>query len=808
MKRYFKIILLIVVITILFSNFSGTTFAATIKIASIKDLTASVYVNQTYILPKTVDATMSNKTTQKVSITWTPKTVVTSKIGTFVYKGTVKGYTKKVQLTLKVTQKPDGEVLRAISYGLVPKELQRDYDKSVTYAEFCGMLSNLIQKVTPEKFSEWKNTASKGLASNKVMRRDDAAVTLLYASKAMGILYTNATDYPEIKRIQDNGDNWRFKEDFPMWPSWKKDFKMTTILPGTADKYENGSWGSVMNTAFWFVLLRLSQVNEKPLLDWDKNYNMRFYDNITRSEAITAVLRLGESEANLLDENQYMSIYDVSSYDKTIIPDELLNQPSDLPEPVQSALPAGWKGAGITARKDGRHFYKEFQESDIAFLADNGFNFTRVFLGFSTLRYPDFPADEKMINKSELEDLDQLIAWGIQYGVHIQLSMCGSPGGTESFDVDDGEWEMIHAYWEALAKRYAAISSRYLSFDLVNEIFPHEDGNFDRAMSWMERINADIHTASPQRVTLVSHPGNPSMKWAEAMAKAGIAIGCHPYLPTYLISNNDQFLYQAAEAYWPYPYFPGVLDPGESLTISGDIGGNTLMMDFWVYEPFTVIFDNGQKQTVQVQGDYKDDISCGWRFKKPLSISIPAGVKSLSIQVIQNSFTLSELGLKDKAGYERWIVPHDLMESSAIGSADLIWSTDKGWSSEKDCSADYIFTQKIQPLLDLAKKYSVGFMCNEFGIFACNTGGWKVSTVAAYTEDMLKMFDQHDIPWCLCETEGFPYRFLTMPVITYKTYEWAGATLTPHTYTFPDGHSRRLYVCEELLNVFRKHLSK
>ena len=804
MKRHFKIISIIVFITLLFSNFPFAALASTLKIISIKNITASVYINQSYSLPKTVDATMSNKTSKKVSITWNPKTATTSKAGTYVHKGTVKGYTKKISLTLKVLP-IDEEIKRAISYGFVPKELQSDYGKSVTYTEFCSMLSNLIKKATPEKYSDWKGLASKALTSNKVMRRDDAAVALLYASKAIGILYTNATNYPEIKKIQDNSDSWKYNEIYTIWPSWKKDFKMTTIIPGTGDKYENGSWGSVMGTAFWFVLLRLSQVNQKPLLDWDNNYNMRFYENITRREAIVAILRLGESEANLLDENNYISIYDVGSYDKTIITDKLLNQPSDLPEPVQSALPTNWKGAGVSARKDGRHYYKEFQESDIAFLAENGFNFARIFLGFITLRYPDNPVDEKLINKSELEDMDKLIAWGIQYDVHIQLSMIDTPNGEESFDISDGEWEMIHHYWVALAKRYATIPSRYLSFDLVNEIYPREDKNFDRAVEWMERINTDIHTASPSRVTLVSHTGTPSMKWVEAMAKAGIAIGCHPYLPTYMVTGDDVNLYHTAEAYWPYPYFPADINYGDTITITGDIGGNTLRMDFWVYEPFTVIFDNGQKQTVRVQGDYYDEMTGGWRFKEALSITIPAGVKKMTIQVERNTFILNELGLTDKAKKVRWLAPHDYGEGT-LGNAELIWNVNKGWSSEKNCTVDFIFTQKIQPMLDISKKYKVGFMCNEFGVYACNMDGWNVSTITAYYEDMLKMFEQQAISWCLCEAEGFPYRFLTMPVITYNTYEWVGATLTVRNYTFPDGHSRQLYQCEELMKVFRKYL--
>lgn len=806
MRRCLRLISILIMVSILFTSFPNSTYAATVKITSIKNITVSIYENQSYSLPKTVEAKMSNKTTKKVSITWSPKTVTSSKTGTYVFNGTVKGYSKKVSLTLKVLP-TDEEVKRAISYGFVPKKLQGDYDKSVTHAEFCGLLTNLIKKVTPEKLSEWEKSASKALSSNKIMRRDDAAVALLYASKAIGILYTNVTDYPGINKIQSNENNWKYKNDFPLWPSWNKKFKMTTILPGTIDKYENDSWGSVMDTAFWFSLLRLSQVNEKPLLDWDKNYNMRFYENITRKEAIVAVLRLGESEANLLDENKYISVYNVGTYNKSIISDKLLKQPSDLPDASQSAFPTNWKGAGISARKDGRNYYKDFQESDIAFLAENGFNFTRIFFGFSTLRYPDYPADEKMVNISELEDLDQLIAWGIQYDVHIQLAMYDTPNGEESLDINDDEWEMVRAYWVALAKRYAQVPSRYLSFDLVNEISPYEDENFDRAVAWMERIHKDIHKASPKRVTLVSHTDTPNMNWVEALAKAGIAIGCHPYLPNYMVTGNDVYLYQTAEPYWPYPYFPVDLKYGENITITGDIGGNTLLMDFWVYEPFTVTFDDGQTKTIQVKGDYYDDVTGGWRFKKPLSITIPAGVRKMTIQPVQNPVIFTELGLTDKGKKVRWLAPHDHGGVSTLGYAELKWNAQKGWSSDKNCTTDFIFSSRIQPMLEISKQYNVGFMCNEFGVYACNMNGWNIATIAAYYEDMLKMFKKYNISWCLCETEGFPYRFLTMPVITYQTYEWAGATLTERNYTFSDGHSRRLYQCEELLKVFKKYLA-
>lgn len=102
MKRSTKVLSLILVASILISFLPGITYAATPKIVAIKDLNVSAYMNQSYTLPATVDAAMSNKTTQKVAVVWNPRTAETPQNGTFTYKGTVKGYDKQVSLTLKV----------------------------------------------------------------------------------------------------------------------------------------------------------------------------------------------------------------------------------------------------------------------------------------------------------------------------------------------------------------------------------------------------------------------------------------------------------------------------------------------------------------------------------------------------------------------------------------------------------------------------------------------------------------------------------------------------------------------------------
>lgn len=100
--RGFRKLSCLLIITILFNMVSVSAFGASLKIVSIQNLNVTVKVNQIYSLPKTVEANMSNETVSNISVTWDKKTVNTKKSGIYTYKGTVKNYTPKVILVLKV----------------------------------------------------------------------------------------------------------------------------------------------------------------------------------------------------------------------------------------------------------------------------------------------------------------------------------------------------------------------------------------------------------------------------------------------------------------------------------------------------------------------------------------------------------------------------------------------------------------------------------------------------------------------------------------------------------------------------------
>ncbi|WP_368489495.1 N-acetylmuramoyl-L-alanine amidase [Clostridium sp. BJN0013] len=76
-----------------------------LTVSSISDLANQITEGDEYSLPISVQATMSNGTTQKIGVIWDSKEVDSSKIGTFTYKGTAAGYDKEVTLTLSIVAK-------------------------------------------------------------------------------------------------------------------------------------------------------------------------------------------------------------------------------------------------------------------------------------------------------------------------------------------------------------------------------------------------------------------------------------------------------------------------------------------------------------------------------------------------------------------------------------------------------------------------------------------------------------------------------------------------------------------------------
>lgn len=677
------------------------------------------------------------------------------------------------------------EFQRAINLGFVPEVCINSPDEFITYREFCQAVSTLVENYKPDNMAYWQEITQNISEMDEVMARRDVAIGFVYASLALDCCYETLYDIPGTPELTGLfPERW---EAAP-WPELPADFQMHGKIPGRPEGTD-GYHGiqNTMDAAMWYSVLRNSQVTEFTLLEWDKWNNLHIDRDCTRRDAMLGLIRLLESAPNLTDENNYISVYDATAYDKSIITPELLAAPTDLPEPTQAELTSQWRGIGISHVKEDV-IYQEFLETDIAFMADNGFNFTRIFFGPDTLRYPEYPDDMTLINESELRDLDQLIAWGIKHGVHIQISFCGTPSGLDEYlDFDETEWEYYRAYWEALARRYAGIPSRYLSFDLANEMYPSAE-NMEYATGQMRKISESIRTADPERIQILSLVHTPPVEWVENVASMGIALGVHPYRPMYLCGGDKDICPEDGEMKWPYPYFPHLMPKGEKLTVSGDISGKKICIFFgaWVDQPFEIAFDNGETRSVPslVDGNFSGEL---W-------ISVPQDATQMTLACAQDLY-LKEIGVPEA---DSWLIPFDLpYAEDASGAADLQWNSTDGWTSEKVVDGEFIYRDRVEPVLQIAQKYGVGCMVNESGLYSACDGALK----ASYDEDLYSTLQEHGISWCVCELQTLAAHVQDTRDLTNTEYETV-------YYRLDSGARRSISYSVEVMEAYHRLLQK
>lgn len=705
---------------------------------------------------------------------------------------------------------PD-EVARAIACGLVPDDIQGDYGAGITFSQYSRMLTNLIRIWDESRLEEWEDTIALAAASDEPMLREDGILATAYAMVLMGANTPEGFSHTDIDAVMENLDSngdqpsW----SYPLFPTWEE-----TGFEWCGSNY---MWGGMTTCAC--LISRISGLAVYPYDFEGKSAHLQ--DPLTRQEAICAVLRLGETDHSFLEpDGTYVQLADAGAYDGAVITDELLAAASDLPEPTQAALPSSWRGAGLSSLKNGSGSEcADFRETDIKLLADSGFNFTRVFFNFSTLRFPDYPEDGRLVNENELRDLDQLIAWGMEYGVHIQLAMsfyldeCGNAKTDGSIAANDGEWAIVRDYWAMLARRYAGIPSKYLSFDLCNEIQPVEGDDFDYSKAKLGEVVSAIRAEDPERVLLHSFQGNPDADWVEAAASLGLAVGCHPYYPQYIATTDYAYAEQNPYAYpcWPQPWFPiGKVQDGQApLVIEGSLSGAELSLyvnDGMEGTEIRVSSGGQLLETFTLSGGTPlEEGSCF--YGRLYTAALPEGTAQVEIRVSGGYARLDTVIVSGSMG-EVVMVPHDTADYLDFSDPlPLVVRDDGTYTNSEDrlIDGEAVYEVDVKPYEDIAEKYGVGFMVNEFGIFGSNVY-WDIGIVAAYHDSVLQMLTGHGLGWCYCELyNALPKHLIIMPGSGVTQFQWSGATEQPLTVTCESGEELEYIVNKELMEVFLKY---
>lgn len=705
----------------------------------------------------------------------------------------------------------DGELQRAYDAGLLPDEWLDDLTAAVTFREYSAVTTRLIQLWDENRLAEWTDTVSRAAGSDERMTREDGFLMLSYVWVLMGYGHEEIHGYvderinpntaytEELRNAQGEELSW----SYPLFPDWED--QVYDVFGA------NYMWGAVV--AFPEVL---SPVSGEFMFTWDESGSLRLQDKFTRDDAVRSLVRMADyCKVELVEDwGDYVSLADAGTYNADVLTEELLNAPSALPEVTQAALPATWKGAGIAHRKGSAEEYLHFSETDVRFLAENGFNFTRLFFVFETLRYPDYPADPAIVNRNELEELDQLLAWCVQYGVHLQIAMRGyldeQGHNTEEMPVSDQQWALIRDYWTMLAKRYAGIPSRYLSFDLCNEVQPEEEAaSMAYAKDGLVAVVDAIRGADPDRVLLYSLESNGSLAWAECFASLGVAIGYHPYWTNFITAADYSYMENSpyAQPCWPQPYFPmGLAMEGDApVVLRGAVSGGTLSFHIGSSNesPQVSVYADGMLLKTFAPTDGSSDENGDYLYGDALySVDIPAGTEEITLQVGQGGhYTRLDTVILENNGVRTVMVPSDTCDYPDYGRPlPLIVNGDGTYANSEGrvFDEDYIYINKVKPYRDIAEANGVGFMVNEFGMYGTKVY-WDIGTVTAFHETYLKMLEKYELGWCYCESAGTKH--LTIPY--GNAAQWEGSTVEEITYSYEDGRTDTIKVCKELLEVFQ-----
>ena len=140
-----------------------------------------------------------------------------------------------------LTEEAEIELQTAIELGLVPEELQQDYQKAIQYDEFCALLTNVISLRYGEGpwLDAWQENAALAMNCTEPMTRGGGAEVIFVGALSVGM-----DDYHSGAYLQadiDGSTQGAALEGAP----WRAD-----LLPILDAPYENKVWGETYESGF------------------------------------------------------------------------------------------------------------------------------------------------------------------------------------------------------------------------------------------------------------------------------------------------------------------------------------------------------------------------------------------------------------------------------------------------------------------------------------------------------------------------------------------------------------------------------
>jgi hypothetical protein len=257
----------------------------------------------------------------------------------------------------------------------------------------------------------------------------------------------------------------------------------------------------------------------------------------------------------------------------------LASEPATTPRwlPATAEKLPCWRGFNLLEKFQLGSGRKPFVEDDFRLIAKLGFNFVRLPMDYR-LWIKD--GDWQTFDEATLAEIDQAVAWGNRYGIHVCINFHRAPGYTVAQPPEktslwtDAETQRVCAkHWAMFAHRYRGIPNERLSFNLMNEP-SHIEPKVYAAV--VRKLVAAIRAEDPDRLII-----SDGLRWGQdpvlELADLHIAQAARGYAPHEISHFKASWVHGE---HFPSPQWPRLLPPnGTLLSPAKKEGAQPLVID-------------------------------------------------------------------------------------------------------------------------------------------------------------------------------------------------------------------------------------
>ena len=525
------------------------------------------------------------------------------------------------------------------------------------------------------------------------------------------------------------------------------------------------------------------------------------------------------------------------------ITEDLKKKALDMPYADYQTLPA-WHGTTLVNKAEygwtwGGH--QDYTKELVGELAEVGFNFIRVVIDTRNFFLEDingepgqyFNGTSEYVNLQQLKNVDDLIAWCIDAGIHVCLDVHSTPGGYMIGGDEEASRELLFTagspeeqifldYWEFMAMRYSDVPNNALSFNLYNE--PPFFATDEQYTVLMKKTLDVIRKTSPDRLIFIDmlQYGRIPVYGLVGEKVVQTFHSYDPYEFTHNLVDNTDYEAGAADrsaalrekVTYPLPAVCAQIRD-EGYVVTGDFPAGTeltMRIDEGRVGTELVLSLDGKKVSSWTMDQEKLD-KCGLipDDENNFGIYFETNPDATGIEV---KYVLEQDAKElrfDRRGKDAWIDLNALKVKTATYNTrlDAMWIDDgrvelpptrvsideKGFVTVADDAAKYNFGKdSLKEMFSVYKQFreetGTKVMLQEFGDCVYT----EINGAKQLYDDILSICDEFDFPWCHYAYDGADFSIVAISPEYYRreaTYE-----------KLSSGRE----ICAELRDVLRKHM--